>query len=114
MEKILEEMANRGFSIMIERDAASTGNTYRPKCRVSSEGGVTKIGVGDTLPLALINALIHMVATLEGYLAETEQERDQALSLLHRNGMVVNMLDEREMAEMRKVCPFAEKSAEKE
>ncbi len=105
MEKILEEMANRGFSIMIERDAASTGNTYRPKCRVSSEGGVTKIGVGDTLPLALISALVHMVATLEGYLAKTEQERDQALFLLHRNGMVVNMLDEEEVAAMRRAHP---------
>lgn len=112
MEKLLEEMANRGFSITIDRDAASEGNTYRPKCRVSSEGGVTKIGVGDTLPLALLRALGQMVSTLEGYLAETEQERDQARDLLHRNGLVVNMLDEREVAAMRKVYPFADRAAE--
>lgn len=114
MEKLLEEMANCGFSITIERDITAGGNTYRPKCRVSSEGGVTKIGAGDTLPLALISALSRMVSTLEGYLANIEQEREQAIHLLHRNGLVVNMLDEREIAEMRKVCPFAEKPAEKE
>ena len=111
MEKLLDESVSRGFSIMLEREGEGEEDPYRLKCLVASAGGMTKIGKGDTLALALIRALSYMVDTLEGYLVDTENERDQALSLLHRNGMVVNMLDERELAEMRKVYPFADRAA---
>lgn len=114
MEKLLEDMANLGFSITIARNAAGDENTYRTQCRISSAGGVTKLGVGDTLPLAILRALVHMVSTLEGYLVVTEQERDQARHLLHRNGLVVNMLDDEEVAAMRKLCPFAPSNSAKE
>lgn len=105
MEKLLDEMISRGFSIMLEREGEGEEDPYRLKCIVSSAGGMTKIGKGDTLALALIRALSYIVDTLEGYLVDTENERDRALTLLHRNGMVVNLLDEEEVAAMRRVHP---------
>lgn len=100
MTTILEFLTERGFEVTFMKDTASGEKAVRMN---NLSTGTANIGTGATIELAILNALCKMVCDLERYLIETGSKLERATDMLHKNGMVLNALDEREMAEMRKV-----------